>query len=83
MGATMVCILMASFQEQFSSNEEKSSFVPYLNILGQEMVFCYKNCSDLLWEKLLKFETDGREFAKFGGSLEQFIETVKGQYNFW
>ena len=36
MGATMVCILMASFREQFSSNEEKSGFVPYLNILGQE-----------------------------------------------
>ena len=49
------------------------------------MVFCYQNCSDLLrekkcssdQEKLLKFEPEGREFAKFLRSLEQFIETVK------
>ena len=57
------------------------------NILG--MVFCYQNCSDLLWEKncstdqenLLKFEAESREFAKFLRSLEQFILTV-GQNNF-
>ena len=44
-------------------------------------------CSDLLWEKiilviekkLLTFETEGWEFAKFLRSLEQFIHTVKGQ----
>ena len=56
-----------------------------------EMVFCYQNCSDLLWEKkcsidrvkLLKFEAEGREFAKILKSLEQFIQTVKGQNNFW
>ena len=55
------------------------------------MVFCYQNCSDLLWkkncssdrEKLLKFEAEGREFAKILRSLEQFIQTVKGQNNFW
>ena len=37
-----------------------------------EMVFCYQNCSDLLWEKivlviekkLLKFEAEGQEFEK-------------------
>ena len=41
-----------------------------------------KNCpSDR--EKLLKFETEGREFAKFVRSLEQFVRTVKGQINFW
>ena len=39
-----------------------------------------KNCfSDQ--EKLLKFEAEGREFAKFVRSLEQFIQTVKGQNN--
>ena len=37
-----------------------------------------KNCSSDQ-EKLLKFETEGREFAKFLRSLEQFIQTVKGQ----
>ena len=55
------------------------------------MVFCYQNCSDLLWEKnsssdrekLLKFEAEGREFAKFLRSLVQFIQTVKGRNNFW
>ena len=34
-------------------------------------------------EKLLKFEAEGREFAKFLRSLEQYIQTVKGQNNFW
>ena len=56
------------------------------------MVFCYQNCSDLGTmrkncssdrEKLLKFEAEGREFANFLRSLEQFIQTVKGQNNFW
>ena len=33
------------------------------------MVFCYQNCSDILWEtsdreKLLKSKAEGREFAK-------------------
>ena len=56
-----------------------------------EMEFCYQNCSDLLWEKnvlvvekiLLKFEGEGREFAKFLRSLEQFIQAVKDQNKFW
>ena len=40
-----------------------------------------KNCfSDR--EKLLKFEAEGQEFAKFLRSLEQFIQTSKGLYNF-
>ena len=34
-------------------------------------------------EKLLKLEAEGREFAKVLKSLEQFIQTVKGQNNFW
>ena len=41
-----------------------------------------KNCSRDQ-EKLLKFEAEGREFAKYLRSLEQFIQTVKGQNNFW
>ena len=41
-----------------------------------------KNCSSDR-EKLLKFEAEGREFAKILKSLEQFILTVKGQNNFW
>ena len=34
-------------------------------------------------EKLLKFKAEGREVAKSLRSLEQFIQTVKGQNNFW
>ena len=41
-----------------------------------------KNCSSDR-EKLLKFEAEGREFEIFLRSLEQFIQTVKGQNNFW
>ena len=37
-----------------------------------------KKCSSD-WEKLLKFEAEGQEFTKFLRSLEQFIQTVKGQ----
>jgi hypothetical protein len=40
-----------------------------------------KNCSSDR-EKLLKFEAEGREFAKNLRSLEQFIQTVKGQNAF-
>ena len=40
-----------------------------------------KNCSSDQ-EKLLKFKAEGRRFAKFLRTLEQFIQTVKGQNNF-
>ena len=40
------------------------------------------NCSSDQ-QTLLKFEAEGREFAKILRSLEQFIQTVKGQNNFW
>ena len=41
-----------------------------------------KNCSSDR-EKPLKFEAESQEFAKFLRSLEQYIQTVKGQNNFW
>ena len=41
-----------------------------------------KNCSTDR-EKLLNFEAEGREFAKFLRSLEQVVRTVKVQNNFW
>ena len=34
-------------------------------------------------EKLLKMAAEGQEFAKSLRSQEQFIQTVKGQNNFW
>ena len=60
---------------------------------SERMLFCYQNCSDLISstvrkncssdrEKLLKLEVEGRGFAKLLRSLEQFIQTVKGQNNF-
>ena len=42
-----------------------------------EMVFCFQNCSKLLWEIFLKIEGECREFAKCLRSLEQFTQTVK------
>ena len=41
-----------------------------------------KNCSSDR-KKLLKFEDEGQEFVNSLRSLEQFIQTVKGQNNFW
>ena len=41
-----------------------------------------KNCSRDQ-KKYLKFEAEGREFAKFLRSLAQFVQRVKGQNNFW
>ena len=41
-----------------------------------------KSCSSD-GEKLLNLEAEGRAFAKFLRSLEQYIQTVKGQNNFW
>ena len=41
-----------------------------------------KNCSSDR-EFFLKFEAEGQEFAKILRSLEQFVQTVKGQNNFW
>ena len=41
-----------------------------------------KKCSSVR-EKTNNFEAEGREFAKNLRSLEQFIQTVKGQNNFW
>ena len=46
------------------------------------LTYFEKKCSSDR-EKLLKFEAEGQEFAKILRSLEQFIQTVKGQNNFW
>ena len=40
-----------------------------------------RNCSSDQ-EKILKFEAECQEFAKILRSLEQFVQTVKGQNNF-
>ena len=54
-------------------------------LLDQQLVFCYQNCSNLLWEKncssdwkiVLKFKAEGQEFSKFLISPEQFIQTLR------
>ena len=46
-----------------------------------KIILWEKKCSSDL-EKLLKFKAEGQEFAKLFRSLEPFILTVKGQYNF-
>ena len=47
------------------------------------LTYCEKKKCSSDREQLLKFEAEGREFAKFLRSLEQFIQTVKGHNNFW
>ena len=54
-----------------------------MSTFSEEVVVCYQNCCSSDGEKLLKYEAEGREFANFLRSLEQFIQTVKGQNNFW
>ena len=45
------------------------------------MVFCFENCSDLLWEKIaLVIE---KNFCKFDYECLYFIPTVKSQHKFW
>ena len=55
----------------------------------KKLVFCYQNCSDLLWEKIVpaiekNFEIRGWKprICKILRSLEQFTQTVKVQNNF-
>jgi hypothetical protein len=43
-----------------------------------EMVFCFQNCSDLLWEKsdreiFLEFKVEGQDVAIFSRSLSRTI----------
>ena len=46
------------------------------------MTYCEKKIVQVI-KKLLKLEAEGGEFAKFLRSVEQFIQTVIGQINFW
>ena len=55
-----------------------------------EIVFCYKNCSDLLWEEIVQVTEKNiwnsrlmaENLQKKLRWLEQFVRTVKGQNNF-
>ena len=80
---------MQSYPE-FSTTTIKSSKKPNLSPKGYNGILLPKlfwptvrnNCSSDR-EFFLKFKAEGREFSKILRSLEQFIETVKGQNNFW
>ena len=57
-------------------------------VCSRGMVFCYQHCAVLLWEKIVsmiknKFGIPGWICANILRSLEQFIQTLKGQKNFW
>ena len=50
------------------------------------MVYCYQNCSDLLWEKVsdwlrktFEIQAENREVAKFLRSVEQLIQTERSE----
>ena len=60
--------------------------------LLKEIVFCFENCSHpqgknivlVIKKNLFEFQAEVLlEFAKNLRSQEQFIQTVKGQNNFW
>ena len=59
--------------------ESKGQLEKWYFVTKVVLTYCEKNCSRDR-EKRLKFKAEGREFAK---SLEHFIQTVKGQNNFW
>ena len=69
---------------QYIYYREKGRCVWWICILLPKLFWTTvrKKCSSHR-EKVLKFKAEGQEFAKFLRSLEQFIQTVKGQNNFW
>ena len=79
------------FADEIKEDDEKFTPNPGINdsevssgILLQKLFWpaLRKNCSSDQ-ENFLKFEAEGREFGKCLRSLKQFIQTVKGQNNFW
>ena len=52
-------------------------------ILIKQQWYFVKKIALVIEKKLLKFEAGGQEFAEILKSLEQFVQTVKGQNNFW
>ena len=62
------CRSRLDLELESSSSSSSSSCWPQTPIKTKKNVFCYQNCSDLLWEKMLR-------------SLEQFFLKV-GQNNY-
>ena len=64
-----------------SINNKNSFYIFYVQVRR-----CNNKCG-VNWSsdrvKPLKFEAEGQEFAKNLRSIKQFLQTVKGQNNFW
>ena len=82
-------LLFLHFKENSCQSKKKycKKILVYISVNGILLPKLFwptvrKNCSSDR-EKLLKFEAESREFSKILRSLEQFIQTVKGQNNFW
>ena len=71
------CLFFLPFQDDLR-------YVFYNGILLPKLFWptVRKNCSRGRG-KHLKFEAEGREFAKILRPLEQFIQTMKGQKSIW
>ena len=89
---TVICIVLNTFILQLTSktNTKPTLIIYKTNSNEHQWYFVTKivltHCEKKLFywsRKLLKFEAEGQEFAKFLRSLEQFIQAVKGQNNFW
>ena len=72
------------FDNQKKIPEDKKGKTLFIGILLPNVFWptVRKNCS-CDRRTLLKLEDEGQEFAQILRSLEQFIQTVKGQNNFW
>ena len=80
---------LSKFNSNFSQRNEANvkylfKFFSIWNYISG-MVFCYQNCFDLLWEKnVLVIEKNFWGWRpKICNIFEKFIQTVKGQNNFW
>ena len=66
-------------------------YIQFFPLTTESTVFCYQNCSDILWEKIVlvikknfwnsRLKAENLNFLL--RSLEQLIQTVKGQNSFW
>ena len=81
----------ANFISSYKSASDPKTSLVLGEIENDALVFCFpklfwptvrKKCSSDR-KNSLKFEAVGQEFAKTLRSLGQFVQTVKGQNNFW
>ena len=76
----MLSWIIYQFRIEFWLDSELTNLNQRKNF--QEWVFCYHNCSDILWEKFVlvikkNFWNSRPRICKFLISLERFIQTVR------